>query len=291
MGYENLCCVSAYWDADSLLFNSGEVMRKKSKNNNYHTVLDYQKLGNELALRYHSNPEYLRIKNLSEEEVKQLPRSFLNYFGSSFPEILTITDHYHDIVTPDGRPDYRTIEILYLLTQYQYTLRSDFPDGFVVYNGFKVKFWDGGNDNLIYLGALLELGSNLNLHLLSYIVTNAPYKKFPSIKNSYIKLQEFFNETEENIKHALVSLQNLNLITFSEENNGDLIIKLNKDNILKLEKKHSKYSNLEEDIKINNHYKERIIPTTPACPHCLKELNMDNIKSILKNYDEEGNEL
>lgn len=266
-------------------------MKEKEKNKNYHTVLDYQKLGDELALRYYSTPEYMRLKNLSrkeiEEENKKSPRSFLDYFSSSFPEILTITDHYHDIVTPDGRPDYRTIEILYLLTQY--TLRSDLTDGFVVYNGFKVKFWDDGNDNLIYLGALLELGSNLNLHLLSYFCCNAYQEKFPVIKNSYIKLQEFFNETEENIRYALVSLQNLNLITFSEENNGDIVINLNKDNILKLEKKHSKSSNLEEDFKINNHYKEHIIKDTPACPHCLKELSMDDIKYILKNYDEEGN--
>lgn len=162
------------------------------------------------------------------------------------------------------------------------------PDGFVAYNGFRVKFSNGGNDNFIQLGALLELGSNINLHLLSYIVTWAPYEEFPSLKNSYIKLQEFFNETEKNLRHALVSLQNLNLITFFEENNGDLVINLNKDNILKLEEKHSNYSHLEEDIAINKHYKEHIIDT-PACPHCFKELSYQDIKYMLKNYDENGN--
>jgi len=262
----------------------------KEKKKNYHTVLDYQKLGNKLALRYHNSSEYMRLKNLSLEEIKEegkkLPLPFLNYFTSSFPIIETITDYYHDIVTTDGRPDYRTIEILCLLENY--TLSSDLLDGFVVYNGFRVKLSLGGNDNFIQLGALLELGSNINLHLLSYIVTCAPYEEFPVIKSSYIKLQEFFNETEENIKQSLVSLQNLNLITFFEENNGDLVINLNKNNILKLEEKHSKYSHLEEDIKINNHYKEHIIDT-PACPHCFKELSYQDIKYMLKNYDENGN--
>jgi hypothetical protein len=288
MGHEDICYNGIDWDADSFLLDIEGIMKEKEKNKNYHTVLDYQKLGDELALRYYSSPEYIRLKNLSEEEkkeeVKQLPRSFRNYFKTIFPQIETLTDHYHDIITADGRPDYRTIEILYLLTQY--TLHSDAPDGFFIYNGFKVKFWDGGNDNFIYLGTLLELGSNLNSHLLSFFISNAYQEEFPVIKSSYIKLQDFFNETEENIKHALISLQNLNLITFSEENNGGLVINLNKDNILKLEKKHSKYSWLEEDLKINNHYKERIITKTPACPNCCKEFSKQDIESMLENYDE-----
>ena len=259
---------------------------KKSKNNNYHTVLDYQKLGDELALRYYSSPEYMRLKDLSKEEiqkeVKQLPFPFCNYFKSNFPEIETLTDHYYDIITADGRPDYRTIEILYLMGASGIHDEEDF----VVYNGFKVKFSYDGNDNFIYLGALLELGGNLNSHLLSYIITLAPYEEFPSIKNSYIKLQKFFNETEKNIKHALVSLQNLNLITFSENNNSDLVINLNKDNIVKLQEKHNNYSRLEEDFKINEHYKERIITKTPSCPNCCKEFSKQDIESMLENYEE-----
>ena len=133
---------------------------------------------------------------------------------------------------------------------------------------------------------MLELGSNLNSHLLSFFISNAYQEEFPVIKSSYIKLQEFFYEIEDNIKHALISLQNLNLITFSEENNGDLVINLNKNNILKLEEKHSKYSWLETDLKINNHYKERIITKTPACPNCCKEFSKQDIESMLENYEE-----
>lgn len=257
----------------------------KSKNDSYHTVLDYQKLDDELALRYYSTLEHKEYKALStkekEEYVKKSPLSFINYF-KHFPAFETISDSYYDIITSDGRPDYRTIEILYLL----YANRSfDNRDGFVVYNGFKVKFCGDGSDNFIYLGALLDLGSNINLHLLSYIVTLAFQEEFPSVKSSYIKLQEFFNETEENIKQALISLQNLNLITFSQDDAYNIVINLNKKNILKLEEKCSNYSHLEEDIAINNHYKERIIKTL-SCPHCFEELSKEDIELITANYDE-----
>jgi len=258
----------------------------KSKNDSYHTVLDYQKLDDELALRYYSTLEHKRFKALStkekEEYVKKLPRPFINYF-KPFSTIETISDCYYDIITSDGRPDYRTIEILYLLNNYGSYFDKD--DTFVIYNGFKVKLSGDGSDNFIYLGALLDLGSNINLHLLSYIVTLAPKEEFPSVKSSYIKLQEFFNETEESIRHALVSLQNLKLITFSEDEACNIVINLNKDNILKLEEKHSNYSHLEEDIAINNHYKERIIKT-PSCPHCFEELSKQDIELITADYDE-----
>ena len=65
-----------------------------------------------------------------------------------------------------------------------------------------------------------------------------------------------------------------------------IVIFLNKNNILKLEKKHSKYSWLEEDLKINNHYKERIITKTPSCPNCCKEFSKQDIESMLENYEE-----
>ena len=258
----------------------------KSKNDSYHTVLDYQKLDDELALRYYSTLEHKRFKALSakekEEYVKKSPLPFINYF-KPFEIITTISDSYYDIITSDSRPDYRTIEILSLLEDYNSFF--DKPDGFVAYNGFKVKFSKDRGHNYIYLGALLELGSNINLHLLSYIVTVAFQEEFPSVKSSYIKLQEFFNETEENIKQALVSLQNLKLITFSEGDACNIVINLNKDNILKLEEKHSNYSHLEEDIAINNHYKERIIKTL-SCPHCFEELSKQDIELITADYDE-----
>lgn len=119
MGNEDLCRNSTDRDAYGLLFNIERIMKEKKKN--YHTVLDYQKLEDEGALRYYSSLEHMRYKYLSreeiEEEAKNLPTAtFASYFQQAFPIIETITDHYHDIITTDGRPDYRTIEILYLLT-------------------------------------------------------------------------------------------------------------------------------------------------------------------------------
>ena len=59
-------------------------------------------------------------------------------------------------------------------------------------------------------GALTNVGVELN-----------PIRQdIVQLRSQYGNLQEFFNETEENIRKALVSLQNINLITFSKENNG-----------------------------------------------------------------------
>ena len=69
MVYEGLCYSGIGWDADGLLFDIRGVMKEKNKN--YHTVLDYQKLGDELALRYYSSPEYMRLKDLSKEEIQK----------------------------------------------------------------------------------------------------------------------------------------------------------------------------------------------------------------------------
>jgi hypothetical protein len=249
-------------------------MTEEEKNNNYHTVLPYTKLHEE------DKAEYEAYKVLSPEEKKETHKrfrpSFLNYFQKS-GIIMTLTEYYHDIVNDNGRPDYRTIEILYLMAASGIHDEEDFA----IYNGYKVKMLhDGGI--LIYLGALLELGSNLNLHLLSYLTNRAYQEEFPVVKKSCIKLQEFFNETEENIRHALISLKNLNLITFSEENNGDLVINLNKDNILKLDKKHANYSYLTRDFLINKHYKE--YATSMSCPHCLEGMDEKYIQQLLKYY-------
>ncbi len=279
MGYEDLCYRSINRDANSLLSNIGEVMKEKEENKNYHTVLSYTELHKKAEV---DDEVYRAMSQADREEYhKNFRTCFSTYLlGREISGI--ITEYYHDIVNDNGRPDYRTIEVLCLMNQGG---RCD-DEGFVVYNGYKIK----PLPDLIplFLSFLLELGSNINSHLLSYIVILTPHEEFSSFKESCIKLQEFFNETEENIRHALVSLQNLNLITFSEENNGDLVINLNKDNILKLDNKYCNYSVLEDDIKINNYYKERIIIDIPSCPHCFKELNMDDIKYILKNYDEDG---
>lgn len=155
---------------------------------------------------------------------------------------------------------------------------------FVVYNGYKVKIpISYGGEVAIYLGFLLELGSNLNLHLLSFFITRSYQEEFPVIETSHIKLQEFFNETEENIKHALVSLQNLNLISFSKDIDSNIIINLNKRNILKLQENHINYSYAEEDKVINNHYKELIIDEKAYCPHCYEEIDVGDLETML-NY-------
>lgn len=204
--------------------------------------------------------------------------SFLNLF-TSFHLISPNSKYYHDIVTVDGRPDYRTIEVLCLMDFY--AVRDN--NGCVMYNGYKIKVIEefGDNINLIFLGLLLELGSNLNLHLLSYFCCNT-YQDNLYCKTSYVKLQEFFNETEENIRNALVSLQNINLISFSEENNSDLVINLNKNNILKLEKKHSDYSSLKEDMVINEHY--GITFKKLSCPRCSEEIEDSDFELMLQYH-------
>jgi hypothetical protein len=210
--------------------------------------------------------------------------SFLNLF-KDFHLISPESKHYHDIVTINNRPDYRTIEVICLMDLYG--IRDN--NGCVIYNGYKIEVIEkyGDDVNLIFLGLLLELGSNLNLHLLSYFCCNT-YQDNLRLKTSYVKLQEFFNETEENIKHALVSLQNLNLITFSENNNSDLIINLNKDNILKLEKKHSDYSPLKEDMVINEHY--RITFKKLTCPHCSEEIEDSELELMLQYHQKFKND-
>lgn len=266
-------------DAYGLLFDIGGVMKEKEENKNYHTVLPYTELHKK------SKAEYEAYKALSSEEITEQSKnsrlSFLNYF-ESLQQIGTEKEYYHDIVNDNGRPDYRTIEILCFMDW----MGKEDKEGFVIYNGYKVKISDRDYvANIIPLGLLIGLGANLNSHLLSLFVSDAYQEEFPVIKSSYIKLQEFFNETEENIKQALISLQNLNLISFSKENNGDLVINLNKDNIVKLEKKYSNYSHLEQDIAINNHCKERLT-RIPICSHCLKELSVEDIEYIVQNYDE-----
>jgi hypothetical protein len=253
-------------------------MREKSKNNNYHTVLAYTELHEKNKAFYES---YLALSSEEKTEQRTNRLSFSNCF-KSFEEIGTNKEYYHDIVTDNGKPDYRTIEILCFMDWMGETDKEDF----VIYNGYKVKIL--GRDfaeNIIFVGLLIGLGANLNSHLLCFFVTNAYQEEFPVIKSSYIELQEFFNETEENIKHALVSLQNLNLITFSEENNGDIVINLNRNNIVKLDEKYNNYSKIEKDIAINNHCKERLTKI-PLCSHCLKELSAQDIEYIVENYDE-----
>lgn len=249
-------------------------MKEKEENKNYHTVLPYTELHKK------NKAEYEAYKALSPEERKETHKrfrpSFLNYFQKS-EIIITLSEYYHDIITVAGRPDYRTIEILDLMGASGIHDEEDFA----IYNGYKVKMLhDGGIP--IYLGVLLELGSNINSHLLSYLTAGAYQEEFPSIKSSYIKLQEFFNETEENVKQALILLQNLNLITFFEVIDGDLVINLNKDNILKLDKKHANYSYLTEDFLINKHYKE--YATSMSCPHCLQGMDEKYIQQILEYY-------
>lgn len=207
--------------------------------------------------------------------------SFLNLF-EYLHLISPESKYYHNIVTANNRPDYRTIEVICLMDIYGIHNNN----GYVIYNGYKIKVEEPG-DNLIFLGLLLELGSNLNLHLLSYFCCNA-YQDNLRLKTSYIKLQEFFNETEENIKHALVSLQNLNLITFSEVNDGDLVINLNKDNILKLDKKHSYSSPLKEAMVINEHYGITFKKLT--CPHCSEEIEDSELALMLQYHQKFKND-
>jgi len=211
-----------------------------------------------------------------DEYLKKLDQLMINCLESQ--EVAGIRKkYYHDILNSDGRPDYRTIEILCIMND------NGMYDnkGFCRYNGYKLKRSSLYNF-FIHLGHLIELGSSLNLHLLSYFFSE---EECLTIKTSYIKLQEFFNEIEENIRNALVSLQNLNLITFFKENNGDLIINLNKDNILKLEKKHTNYSDLEENFAINDYYGVALIE--PECPHCFEKLDID---LIFKHYQKFKND-
>jgi hypothetical protein len=261
-------------------------MEEKEKNKNYHTVLLYTEIHEqdkveEKKFSIETKEENKRFQNLSKEEIdkyiKELNQLMINCLKSK--EAIPIRkEYYHDIVNDNGRPDYRTVEVICLM---KYMGMID-DKGFCVYNGYKVKPLSGGF--YIYLGHLIELGSNLNLHLLSYFFIKENKKEYLTIKTSCIELQKFFNETEENIRHALVSLQNLNLITFSEDNSNDIVINLNKGNILKLDKKHSHYSFLEEEIAINNYYKEHIIKL-PSCPHCFEKFSYDELKLIIKNYD------
>jgi len=240
--------------------------------NNYHTMLSYTELHKK------NKAEYEAYKALSKEKKEKyhdrLKPSFLSYLKMG--SINTFTEYYHDIVTDNGRPDYKTIEVLCLMDWHG----NNDKDGFVIYNGYKVKLLDEGMP--INIDFLLKLGSNLDSHLLFFFISRAYKEEFPSVKSSYTELKEFFNEIDDHIKHALVSLQNLNLITFSKKNNNDIVIHLNKNNILKIE---NNYSNLEQDIAINNHYKERIVEI-PTCSHCLKELSYQDIKYIIENYDE-----
>jgi len=264
-------------------------MHKNNTNKkiNYHTFLPYT----EIHEQHRIEEEIERTKDnqnwhpISQEDILLFQKQSLLVASCLKSSEVTLSreEYYHDIVNSDSRPDYKTIEVICLMG---YRCIHD-DERFCTYNGYKVKPLSNnyGFYFYIHLGLLIELGSNLNLHLLSYFLRIENEEEYLTIKTSYIKLQEFFNETEGNIKHALVSLQNLNLITFFKENNGDLIINLNKDNILKLEKKHTNYSDLEEDFAINDYYGMALIE--PQCPHCFEKLDID---LIFKHYQKFKND-
>jgi hypothetical protein len=254
---------------------------------NYHTLLPYTEIHEQDRIQDEKDSIKTKELNkkfqaLSEEEtdkfMKKLGQLIINCLKSR--EVAPIrNEYYHDIVNSNGRPDYRTIEVICSMNYRG--MHND--EGFCIYNGYKVKPLSYGF--YIYLGHLIELGSNLSLHLLSYFFSRENKKEYLILKSSYTKLKKIFNEIEENIKNALVSLQNLNLITFSEENNGNLVVNLNKDNILKLDEKHSNYSDLEEDFAINNYYGMALIE--PECPHCFEKLDID---LIFKHYQKFKND-
>lgn len=128
---------------------------------------------------------------------------------------------YRDITQNNNIPDYRSIEAIGVLSLHVIDKKY--------YKDYEVHRFVG---KLAVRWPWIKLmGSTLEPHLLSFLISQVPFGKSRKMKLS--KMMEFFNETKENIEVALINLRNLKLLDFERFNQSFQIL-LSKNEIVKI---------------------------------------------------------
>lgn len=249
-----------------------------SENKKYHTFLPYKKLNKRsIILKKQSDVESKKIdekfRQMSHEEQVVYIKKHFNSFWSEFSRVYgfsSFSELYHDITCNNNEPNYKIIEGLGLL----YDLSEKREGNSVRYNGYEVIIPSYVDSFCIYIpmSFIVNLGSNINPHLLAYCITkgcNQDKLKTTIFLNDAMM---FFNESLENITSGLKQLQSFQLIDYQECNSNKITITINRKKLISLDKDFANLSYTRQHLIINRLY-DCLIFDEFECPHCYEKIN------------------